>query len=213
VSQDLHHEHDRREHDPTVGTARLEAFSDGVLAIVITLLVFTIPVPEGVDDLGKALLEQWESYIAFALAFLTVGIIWVNHHELFRLVARTTHGFLVVNVLLLLFVALIPIPTQLLANYLGTEGNNATTALVAYGLVGTCVAAMWNVVWLYAKKHGLLYDDLPAELIAKANRRNLIGTPVYAVEMLLALVSPPASLAFYLLVAGYYLLPARFRVV
>ena len=95
---------------PTEGTTRLEAFSDGVMAIVITLLVFTIDIPSGQEDLAAFLRTQWPSYVAFVTAFLLLGVWWVNHHELFRLIARTTHGFLLVNVVFLMSVALLPIP-------------------------------------------------------------------------------------------------------
>jgi len=194
-------------HDPTEGTARLEAFSDGVMAIVITLLVFTIEIPSGEADLGAFLRSQWPSYVAFVTAFLTLGVWWVNHHELFRLIQRTTHGFLLVNVLFLMSVALLPIPTQLVARYWGTDGE--TVALVAFGAVAVFAALMWNAIWFFALKRDLLLPGLGAERIRSFTRRTLMGAPTFLIGMILAVVSAPASLAFYLIVVLFYMLPSR----
>jgi uncharacterized membrane protein len=200
-------EHDPHEHDPTEGTARLETFSDGVMAIVITLLVFTIEIPSGEEDLGRFLRSQWPSYVAFVTAFLMLGVWWVNHHELFRLIRRTTHGFLLVNVVFLMSVALLPLPAQMIARYWGTDGE--TVALVVMGGVATFAALMWNAIWFFALKHGLLYEDLGPQRIRAYTRRTLMGAPTFLVGMILAVVSPPASLAFYLIVVLFYMLPSR----
>lgn len=200
-------EHDPRQRDPTEGTARLETFSDGVMAIVITLLVFTIEIPSGEEDLGAFLRSEWPSYVAFVTAFLLLGVWWVNHHELFRLIQRTTHGFLLVNVFFLMSIALLPIPTQLVARYWGTDGE--TVALVAFGAVAVLAALMWNAIWFFALKHDLLYPDLGPQRIRSYSRRTLMGAPTFVLGMILAVVSPEASLAFYLIVVLFYMLPSR----
>lgn len=101
-------------------TGRIEAFSDGVFAIAITLLVLEIKVPHEVEAgrLARALLEQWPSYLAFLTSFSFIGIMWINHHRIFRLIHRSDHGLLLVNGLLLLGVTFVPFPTALVADYL-----------------------------------------------------------------------------------------------
>ena len=111
---------------------RLEAFSDGVFAIAITLLVLDLHVPErGDGSLAHALGRQWPADASYVVSFVTIGIIWVNHHNLMRHLERADHGLLFLNVFLLMAVAVIPYPTALVAHYARTE--NATTAAIAYG--------------------------------------------------------------------------------
>ena len=102
-------------------TNRLEAFSDGVIAIAITLLVLEIRVPEahGAAELWRALRELWPAYLGYLISFLIIGIMWANHHTIFRYINRTDHYLVVINLLLLLCIAFIPFPTALLAEYLG----------------------------------------------------------------------------------------------
>ena len=177
------------------------------MAIVITILVFTIDVPSGKADLGAFLRSQWPSYAAFVIAFLLLGVWWVNHHELFRLIRRTTHGFLLVNVVFLMTVAVLPIPTQMVARYLGHPGEHL--ALFVFGAVATSAALAWNGIWFFALKYDLLYPDLGPERIRSYTRRTLMGAPTFLLGMLLAIVSAPASLAFYLVVVLFYMLPSR----
>src|SRR3989442_15709207 len=101
-------------------TARLETFSDGVFAIAITLLVLLFERPKlgPGETLSHALLHQWPSYASYAVSFVTIGIIWVNHHTLFRYIARVDRVFLFVNVLFLMCVAFIPYPTEVVAAFL-----------------------------------------------------------------------------------------------
>src|SRR5437899_5745321 len=115
---------------------RLEAFSDGVLAIAITLLVLDLTVPlrnelHG-ESLALALGHQWPNYCAYAVSFLVIGIIWVNHHAMFAMVARTDRWVLFANLLLLMVVAAIPFPTRLLAEYLTAAGRDAHVAAAVY---------------------------------------------------------------------------------
>src|SRR5438876_4788386 len=92
-------------------TARLETFSDGVFAIAITLLILDVRVPSGPDSLTHRLLHTWPEYLAYAISFLVIGIMWANHHAIFRLIERTSHSLVVANLFLLLLVAFIPFPT------------------------------------------------------------------------------------------------------
>src|SRR5215218_6609588 len=113
-----------------VGKGRLEAFSDGVLAIAITLLVIEIrpPVHEAGVSLASALWDQWPSYVAYFVSSLQIGVIWLNHHRMFQSVRAVDGTLLVLNVLLLMWVALIPFPTAVGADYLQGSASDASTA-------------------------------------------------------------------------------------
>src|SRR5207248_1720487 len=119
--------------DWRVTTSRLEAFSDGVFAIAITLLVLEFGVDTATHDLGSQLLHIWPSYLAYVTSFLTIGVIWVNHHALFDFVGRVDRALLFLNTLLLLVIAFTPFPTRLIAEFL-REGDNERTAALAYGI-------------------------------------------------------------------------------
>ena len=119
-------------------TARLETFADGVIAIAITLLILDVKVPEVHGAaLRTALARQWPSYAGYAVSFLTIGVIWVNHHHMFKLIARTTHAFLVMNVVFLMTISFLPWPTALVAHYL-EKPNGRGAATIAYGCTMIC---------------------------------------------------------------------------
>ncbi len=129
-------------------TNRLETFSDGVIAIAITLLVLEIDVPrETHGGLWRELLQQWPSYLAYLISFAVIGIIWVNHHGILALVARIDRPLLYLNLLLLLTVAGIPFPTALVAEHLRSPGIDAEIASAVYGGWATLVALSFNVMW------------------------------------------------------------------
>jgi uncharacterized membrane protein len=127
-----------------VRTGRLETFADGVFAIAATLLILNVDtqIGEHTSDLGNRLLAIWPSYVAYAVSFLTIGIIWVNHHALMDQVERADRVFLFLNVGFLLVVAFIPFPTRLVAEYIQDEG--ATAAALAYGITLTATAVMFK---------------------------------------------------------------------
>src|SRR5919108_655248 len=128
------------DHQQTNDTVRLETFADGVMAIAITLLILEVGVPhvEG-SSLGHALAEQWPSYAGFVISFLTIGIIWVNHHHMFKLIARSTHAFLMLNVVFLMTICILPWPTALVADYVrNPDGRVVATAV--YGGVMVAIA-------------------------------------------------------------------------
>ncbi|HEU5225218.1 MAG TPA: TMEM175 family protein [Actinomycetota bacterium] len=137
-------------------TDRLETFADGVLAIAATLLILNVDtqVGERVVDLGDRLLAIWPSYVAYAVSFLTIGIIWVNHHAIMEQVEHADRVFLFLNVGFLLVVAFIPFPTRLVAEHIQHEG--ATAAALAYGITLTATAATFNAVWFHASTGGRL---------------------------------------------------------
>jgi uncharacterized membrane protein len=193
-----------------MSVGRLEAFSDGVLAIVITLLILEIKVPAGHEGtLGSALAEQWPQYVAFLLSFLIVGIIWLNHHATINLLSRTDHRIQVLNLLLLLPVTVLPWPTALLAEYTreGTVGDRRIAVLV-YGLTSTAMALGFNLLWRYLLRHRELHKpQVTTELLAVRNFRYNAGLAVYPVATVIGLVSVPVFLVLMLGLAFVYLLP------
>src|SRR5918998_422535 len=130
-------------------TGRIEAFSDGVFAIAITLLVIEIGVPHVEDartTLFGALIEQWPSYLAYVISFLQIGVIWANHHNRFRFIARSDHVLLFLNILFLMCVAFIPFPTALLAEYL--QGTERTTAGAVYAGTLAVTAVFFTLLFV-----------------------------------------------------------------
>ena len=184
-------------------TGRLEAFSDGVLAIAITLLVLEIRLPaaEGAG-LGSALGAIWPKYLAYAATFVIVGIMWANHHGLFRLIERVDQGLLLANTLLLAVIAFLPFPTGVLA-----EHWNDSPALLLYGGTLTLIAVFYNLVWHYARLRGLLRELAPA-VERRISSRYVLGPTGYGAAMLLAPLHPGVSLAAWTgLALFFFLLP------
>jgi uncharacterized membrane protein len=191
-----------------VRTERLQALADGIFAIALTLLVLELPVPEQSHRLGHDLLRQWPSYAAYAVSFVTVGIVWMNHHTLLDGVARADRTLLELNLVLLAFVALVPWPTGLLAQYL-RAGDQASAAAVTYGLVMTLMAGSFTAIWLWlARADGLLHPVLRPR-VAAAIRRSLVGPAVYALGTLIAFLSAPAAFALFAIVAIWFALSGR----
>jgi uncharacterized membrane protein len=192
----------------TDDTARLETFADGVMAIAITLLILDVRVPRlAGSSLWSALAEQWPNYVAFVASFLTIGIIWVNHHHMFKLIERTTHAFLMLNVVFLMTICFLPFPTALVAEYIrNPDGRHVATAV--YGGTMTAIAIMFNVVWRYAGSwHRLLVPGISDAALAKMNRDYLAGPAAYATVTLVAFIQPYVSLAIIGGLCVYWLLP------
>ena len=195
-----------------MGVGRMEAFSDGVLAIVITLLILDVRVPPAAaaaGHLGRALAEQWPQYAAYLISFLVVGIIWLNHHATVQLLARTDHTVQVLNLLLLLPISVLPWPTAVLAEYVheGTVGDQRV-AVVLYGATSTAMALAFNVLWRYVLRHPeLRRPDIDRQSLAVRNRRYNLGLPAYPVATLLGLLSETLFIVLMLGLAVMYLLP------
>ena len=130
---------------------RLEAFSDGVFAIAITLLVLDIAIPDpGPGSLAHALAEQWPVYAAYVVSFATIGIIWINHHAVMAHMIRADRGVLLLNLLLLGWVSLIPWPTGLTAEYMRVGGNDERVAAIVYAGVMAGMGLTFGAMWRYA---------------------------------------------------------------
>ena len=188
-------------------TARLEAFSDGVFAIAITLLVLELSVDTATQDLGKELIHIWPSYLAYVTSFLTIGVIWVNHHMLFNYVDHVDRGLLFLNTLLLLVVAFTPFPTRLIAEFL-REDENERTAALAYGITFVIMAVIFQLLWRWmATGRRLIRPEIPQEEIDDITRTFLPGVAIYGGATLVSLASPLASIVLYLAIALFYALP------
>jgi uncharacterized membrane protein len=188
-------------------TSRIEAFSDGVFAIAITLLVIEIGVPhvEGTTLLG-ALVEQWPSYLGYVISFLQIGVIWANHHNRFRFIVRSDHVLLFLNILFLMCVAFIPFPTALLADYL--QGTERSTAGAIYAGTLALTAVFFTLLWLYAAANYRLVDrNLDPSLLRAMTRRFVAGMVAYLVTFLLAFVNVTASLFLIVVLALLFVLP------
>ena len=183
--------------------ARLEAFADGVFAIAATLLILNVAVEPG--PLGAALLHSWLSYVAYAVTFTTIGIIWMNHHLVMHQIAHVDRVFLVLNVLFLMVIAFIPFPTRLLALYIDKDGAQA--AALAYGITLTLTALLFNALWRYAAwKRRLIRPDADDRAVQGISRSYAIGPATYALATAVALVNPVASAALYAGIAVFYVL-------
>jgi uncharacterized membrane protein len=194
----------------SVNPTRLEAFSDGVFAIAITLLVLDIHVPDpsSTADLARELGTQWPSYVAYAVSFLTIGIIWINHHAMIRRLKAVDHEILILNLLLLLFVGLLPFTTALMAAYLKEgQGDHLAAAIYAGSFLLMSIAfASLNWLTLFRKAH------LMAEPMDEGRRRTIIARGVaglipYLLATILAVVSSYVTLAICAAVALFYALP------
>jgi uncharacterized membrane protein len=185
------------------GTGRLEAFSDGVFAIAATLLVLEFSVGSG-NDLGSALLHLWPSYLAYATSFLTIGIIWMNHHVCVETMGRADRTLMFLNLLLLLTVAFLPFPTRLVAEHLNHAGERP--AVYAYDATFVAMALIYNVWWRYASGgRRLIADAVPDAAVRAITRAFDPGVPMYGSIFLLAVWSPLASVALTFAVAAFYL--------
>ena len=180
-------------------TDRLETFADGVLAIAATLLILNVDtqIGEQADNLAQRLLEIWPSYAGYAVSFLTIGIIWVNHHGLMTQIDHSDRIFLFLNVFLLMVVAFIPSPTRLVAEHIRDEG--ATAAAVAYGVTLTATAVMFNLVWFYASGGGgrLLRPDHDPKAVKGITRSYRPAPYIYLVMTLVAFVAPVGAVLLY----------------
>src|SRR5436190_6270276 len=184
-------------------TGRVEAFSDGVFAIAITLLILTITPPTH-GELGHELLRLWPSYVAYVVSFVTIGIIWVNHHAIFRLFEGVDRTMLFLNVLFLMVVAFVPFPTEVVADNVRDPGSRRAAALL-YGSNMILLAVGFVVLWVYGSRRLLSADADPRE-VASITRSFIPGTPTYVLGTLLAFVSPIASLVVFAALAGFYVL-------
>jgi uncharacterized membrane protein len=186
---------------------RLETFADGVFAIAATLLILSVDsqVGSGDVDLGARLSHAWPSYVAYAVSFVTIGIMWINHHTLMAQIAQVDRRFLVATVGLLMCIAFVPFPTRLVAEHV--RDPSARDAALAYGFTLTTTAIFFSIVWFYASVGGrLLRTDADPRVVRGLSRSYLPGPWIYLGATLVAFASSTASVVLYLAIAGFYVL-------
>jgi uncharacterized membrane protein len=187
--------------------ARLEAFSDGVLAIAITLLSLTLPVPHAGGDGGlwHALGQDWPRLAAYVVSFGFIGIIWVNHHGLMNRVAVVDRTLLFINLLLLMFVAAVPWATNLFAEFLLEGGIDSHVAAAVFSTNALCMALSFNLLWWWIRKDASrLHESIDPAVAKTTARRYALGIYIYAFAVVVSFISAPATLAFHGIVACYY---------
>lgn len=195
---------------PEEGTSRLEAFSDGVFAIAITLLVLELHVPRPQPghpfNLLGAVVGQWPVFFAWALSIVVVGIYWANHHYLFRFYTGTDHYFRLLNVLFLMCITFLPYPTQVLGSYILVPGQErAAVQIYCVGLLLPCLG--WWATWSYARWAGLVDSRLTSEFVASISWRNNFSTVPFLLALLVSEVSWACSLVLQVAVMALWLLP------
>jgi TMEM175 potassium channel family protein len=195
-----------------MGTNRLESFSDGVIAVAITLLVITITVPEPGShphhSLAFALGQEWPEYAAYVVTFMTIGIIWINHHAMISRLTRADHPIMILNLLLLMSIAVLPFATELMATYLRqSDGQKLAAAIYSAAfLVMSLAFSALNRHVLLRKSH-MLRADLSLERRRQILSRALTGLIPYAFATAIAFVSPYATLAICAAMGVFYSLP------
>ncbi len=194
---------------PIITTGRLEAFSDGVFAIAITLLIFGIKIPivTGADiagELERQLLALWPGYLSFVVSFTNISIFWIGHHHMFRLVSRPSRALLWLNNLFLMCVSFIPFPASLIGLYGGQR-----IAVVLYCATIMAAGLALYTLWAYASSGGrLLYAGVPPRVVRVAAWRILGGVLCYGAALGLAFINLTASRMLLVLIPLFYLLPS-----
>ena len=195
----------------TTETNRIEAFSGGVFAIAMTLLIIDVKVPAAADgNLASQLARQWPSYISFLVSFAFIGIMWINHHRLFAHIARCDDLLLVLNLLLLLGVIAVPFPTAVLATHLGETDER--TALILYNGTYVFIAVIFNMLWKYASsaKRHLLAKDVDGASVHKISRQYAFGPILYLIRLGLSWVNGAASLGLNFALACFFCTAASY---
>ena len=190
-----------------MNTSRIETFADGVFAIAATLLILNVDaqISEDVHDLGTELLHIWPSYLAYAVSFITIGIMWINHHTVMSQIDRTDRRFLVATVGLLLCIAFVPFPTRLVAEHIRGEG--AQDAALAYGFTMVATAIMFSITWFYASRgKRLLRPDADPAIVTGISRSYLPGPFIYLAATLIAFASPTTSVVLFMAIALFYVI-------
>ncbi len=188
-------------------TARLEAFSDAVIAIAITLLVLEIHIPQvgHTSSLLDALWDQWPSYVAFLLSFVVIGVMWVSHHSMFERIATVDRGMLFRNLALLMGIGFLPFPTALLAEYVREGGTNSHVAAAIYSATMALIGLVFLAMWRHLLRHpDLLVAGISRERIEVAIKKSMVGPIVYTASIGLAFISALACFVVYALIALYF---------
>jgi uncharacterized membrane protein len=190
-------------------TGRLEAFSDGVFAIAVTLLILDIGVSGTAGhDLGAAIRGLWPSYLAYVASFSTIGAAWLAHNAITEYLERADAAFVRLNLLLLLVVSFLPFPTRLVAEFI-REDKAERVAVTFYGIVLLLSSTLLLVLWRYAVRAKLVRPDLADEEIELLTERLTPGLGAYLVLIVSGLFVPVIAVIGFLGIALYYIIPFR----
>jgi len=187
--------------------SRLEAFSDGVIAVAITLLALDLTVagPAGHGSLADQLHEKWPAFLAYLISFFMIGIVWVNHHVLVRSIIKPDRTLLFLNLVLLLFVVLIPFATAIVADYFSRHDWNTQVAMMIYGGVFLGMSIGFGAIFEWTLHGQRVEQPLPPERHWPARVRFVGGGLVYVAAIVIALFSDVASFVLIAAVAVYYI--------
>jgi len=187
---------------------RLEAFTDGVIAIVITLLVLDLGVKAGSeDDLLQAILDEWPAYLAYFISFFTVGAFWLRHHTITNNIREVDTAFLRLNLLVIFFLSFLPFPTKLVAEFLEQE-DAERVAVVFYGIVLLLVAVSFNLLWRYAShKRRLLNRDTSDDEVRELNDALTPSLAGYVIAIAVGIAFPTVAVVLFLVMAIFIALP------
>jgi uncharacterized membrane protein len=192
-----------------ISTGRLEALSDGVYAIAITLLVLDIAVPaHSGKDLLAAVIHEWPSYLAYMVSFSTIGASWLGHNVITEYLDHADAAFIRLNLLMLAFVAFLPFPTRLFADYIGKDQPERVAATI-YGIFLLLSSSLLWVLWRYAVRANLVRPDAADEEVQLLTQRLTPGLGGYVVLIVLGLFVPVIAVIGYLGIALYYVIPFR----
>lgn len=181
---------------------RLETFADGIFAIAATLLILSV---DGAVHDPSELTHAWPAYVAYAVSFVTIGIMWVNHHALMAQMSHIDRRYMLATVIFLMCVAFLPFPTRLAAEHI--HGPGARNAALAYGFTMVANALSFNLIWFYAAiGRRLLRADADPRVVRGFTRSFIPGPWIYLGATLVAFASPQASLILYLVYAGFWVL-------
>jgi len=184
---------------------RVEAFSDGIFAIAATLLILNVQVARApAGQLTRQLLDLWPSYVAYATSFITIAVMWLNHHAIFSRVAHVDRPLVVFNLFMLGLIAFLPFPTQVLGTHIGTP-QDATAAALLYAVTGILIALGFGGVYLWLATHpALLHEQYVGVDFLRVAPRYLVGSIAYAACIPLAFIYPPAVVAVIAAIILYY---------
>lgn len=194
-------------------TARLEAFSDGVFAIAITLLVLDLGVPATRNSeqyLLRAIGHEWPGYLGYIVSFATIGALWLGHNAITDYLDRADTTLLRLNLLLLLFVSFLPFPTRMLSEFVDFD-RAERVAVTFYGLTLLIASALLSVLWRYALHARLVRADAGDEEITLLTQRLTPGLAGYVVLIVVGLFYPVVAVFGYLVIASFFLMPVRIR--
>jgi uncharacterized membrane protein len=195
------------------GTHRVEAFSDGFFAIVITLLVLDLRLPEAapgeaVKPVGQQLVDLWPVALAYVVSFINIYILWVSHHEMMRITTKADTGFLYLNGGLLLGVAIMPFSTSVLADHVATADASAPAALYTGALLW--VALFFNLLWRYlCAQPSRILSSVQRRDRRRISRTQLVTFLLYLAAFGVAWIAPMASIAVTLALAVFFAVADR----